>query len=156
MTAAEVTHQRSVGAPVEEVWAVLAAFGDLARWAPNVDHSCLLRDDEPGGGHVRRVQVGRDTLLETVIEWAPSRALAYDITGLPPILRSVRNRWQLTPTRGGTAVHLTTTVDAGSRPPQRVIARIAAWRLARRSEALLGGLAAAVTTAPTSGGTPVG
>lgn len=144
----EVTRSTTVAASPETVWATLAAFGDLARWASNVDHSCLLREPDPGVGAgvgtVRRVQTGRTTLLETVETWEPGRRLSYRIEGLPPVLRHVRNEWRLTPDAGGTTVRLTTTVDAGPRPPQRLVARLVGARLARESDSMLAGLRAAV------------
>jgi carbon monoxide dehydrogenase subunit G len=131
-----------VGAPPRAVWEVLADFGALARWVPEVDHSCLLHGAPAGLGSVRRVQVGRTTLLETVTVWSPPEHLAYDITGLPPALRHVANDWRLRPVDDGTEVTLTTTVDAGPRPPQRLMARLVAFRMAKTSEAMLAGLAA--------------
>ncbi|MFP5322868.1 MAG: SRPBCC family protein [Acidimicrobiia bacterium] len=135
----------------EAVWAVLADFGGLARWAPDVDHACLLHDGELAPGQVRRVQVGRTTLLEVVDVAEPGRRLGYRIEGLPPVLRSVRNEWVLEPAAVGTAISLTTTVDAGPRPPQRLVARLVARRLAKASDSMLDGLARHLT----AGGTPV-
>ena len=148
---ATVTRRRHVTAPPEDVWAVLADFGALARWAVDVDHSCLLHDRELAPGLVRRVQVGRTALLETVDVLDPGRRLGYRIEGLPPVLRTVRNDWSLTPAGAGTDVAVTTTVDAGPRPPQQLVARLVARRMATASDSMLAGLAAHLTT----GGTPV-
>ncbi|MCO8125681.1 SRPBCC family protein [Acidimicrobiia bacterium EGI L10123] len=143
---AEVSRTAVVAAPAEDVWSVLADFGDLARWVPEVDHSCLLRAGSPGIGTTRRVQVGRTTLLEAVRAWSPPAHLGYDITGLPPALRVVHNDWHLRPVEAGTEVTITTTVDAGPRPPQQLVARLVARRMATTSEKMLAGLAAALTT----------
>ena len=94
-------------------------------------------------GLVRRVQTGRTTLLETVEEWDAGKALAYRIEGLP-VARAVRNAWHLAPATVGTSVTLTTTVDAGPRPPQQLIARLVARRLAKESDSMLAGLATTV------------
>jgi len=134
----------TVPAPADTVWAVLADFGALARWVPEVEHACLLHGGSPGVGTVRRVQVGRTTLLETVTAWSPPEHLAYDITGLPPVLRHVGNDWRLRSVGDGTEVTLTTTVDAGPRPPQRAIARLVARRMATTFDQMLAGLAAAL------------
>ena len=143
---ASVSRTAVVAAPPGDAWEVLADFGALARWVPEVDHACLLRGGPPGVGTTRRVQVGRTTLLETVRAWSPPVHLGYDITGLPPALRAVRNDWHLRPVDAGTEVTITTTVDAGPRPPQRLVARLVARRMAATSDQMLAGLAAALTT----------
>lgn len=142
---ATASRTRTVAAPAEEVWALLADFGALARWVPEVDHSCLLQG-HGGLGTVRRVQVGRSTLLETVTAWSPPGRLAYDISGLPPALRHVANEWDVRPAGAGTTVTVTSTVDAGPRPPQRLVARLVARRLAATSDRMIAGLAAALTS----------
>ncbi len=136
-----VTRSRALTAPPDEVWAVLADFASISGWAPNVDHSCLMTDRVDGVDAVRRIQAGRNTVIERVIEWDDARSLAYTIEGLPPVIRSVVNRWDLRETAGGTKVSLTTDVDAGPRPPQKAIARAVARRMARESDKLLAGLA---------------
>lgn len=148
---ATVHRTARIGAPADAVWAVLARFGDLARWATDVDHSCLLHDGDLAVGLVRRVQVGRATLLETVDVVEAGRRLGYRIDGLPRVLRGVRNDWELAPAGDATHVTLRSTVDAGARPPQELVARLAARRLAKASDSMLAGLARHLT----AGGTPV-
>lgn len=141
-----VSRTATIDADLTAVWDVLAAFGEISRWAPNVDHSCLLgvpADTSDLAGIPRRIQAGRTVLVETVTAWSPPSGLAYRIDGLPPVLRSVTNEWQLAPAPGAsdrTVVTLTSHVDAGPRPPQQMIARIAANRLAGESEKMLQGL----------------
>ena len=79
----------------------------------------------------------------------PGRRLGYRIEGLPPVLRTVRNDWSLTAAGAGTDVAVTTTVDAGPRPPQQLVARLVARRMARASDSMLAGLAAHLTTGGT-------
>lgn len=146
---ATVRCRRTVPAPPAQVWATLVRFGDLAAWAPNVDHSSLLRDGDVAPGLARRVQVGARTLLETVDVVDPERHLGYRIEGLPPALREVRNDWTLEPAGAGTAVTITTTVDAGVRPPQELAARAVALVLARASRSMLAGLARHLERQPT-------
>lgn len=136
----ETVRTAVVTADADAVWAVLGDFGAISKWAPNVDHSCLMSEQTDGVGTVRRVQVGRSSLVERVVEWTPGLALAYSIEGLPPVIRTVVNTWSLMAMGSGTRVSLTSRVNAGPRPPQQLIARIAAQRLARASETMLAGL----------------
>lgn len=81
----DIRRTRTIAASVGDVWDVLADFGSLSSWSANVDHSCVLYAGPDGGGlgTARRVQVKRDALVERITEFAPGRALAYDIDGLP-------------------------------------------------------------------------
>jgi len=126
------------------VWAVLADFGAISRWAPNVDHSCLTTEAGTGVGAVRRVQVGRNALLERVVEWEPGERISYEISGLPPVVRSVTSTWQLTGSASWTTVTLTNRVNTGPRPPQVVAARVVGRMLAKTSRQMLDGLQAHV------------
>jgi uncharacterized protein YndB with AHSA1/START domain len=140
----DIRRTRTIAAPVGEIWDVLADFGSISSWADNADHSCILFSGADGGplGTARRVQVKRDTVVERITEFDPPRALAYDIEGLPSRLRRVTNRWTLAARGGGsTAVTLTSTVEIGSRPAQRLAERVLCRFVARQSDVLLAGLA---------------
>lgn len=137
---AEVVESLNIARSTADVWAVLADFGAISRWAPNVDHSCLTTITAGGVGSTRRIQTGRNALLETVTDWEPERRLVYTISGLPAVIRSVTNTWQLDPDGDTTDVSLTSTVDAGSRPPQLLVARIVGRVLAKASREMLSGL----------------
>ena len=119
---------------------MLADFGGISRWAPNVDHSCLTTAWDEGQGTVRRIQTGRNVLLERVTEWDSGQRLGYAIEGLPPVVRSVTNTWELVAEGPSTTVSLTSVVDAGSRPPQKVVARVVGRMLGRASDQMLEGL----------------
>lgn len=151
----EIVRERRIAAPRSEIWAELAEFDTISRWAPDVDHSCLLaeRPDDVDGtdamvGIARRVQAGRFVLVERITAWEPQTRLAYEITGLPPVLRHVVNEWRLTApaTPNSTYVALVTRVDCGPRPPQQLIARLAGRSLAKTSDKMLAGLADWCTT----------
>lgn len=139
MTTVERT--RTIDAPRDEVWATLADYNAISTWAPTVDHSCPLGDRTEGVGAVRRIQAGRVTLVETVERWQAPTLLAYRIDGLPPVVRSVVSTWTLEATGPTTQVTLTIDVDAGPRPPQKLVARFIGRRLASANEKLLEGLA---------------
>lgn len=140
---AEIQRTRVIAAPAQEVWDVLADFGAISAWAGNVDHSCILFSGADGGpvGTARRVQVKRDALVERITEFDPPRALAYDIEGLPRRLRRVTNRWTLEPGADDCPVRLTSTVEIGPRPLQRLAERALCRFLARQSDVMLAGLA---------------
>jgi uncharacterized protein YndB with AHSA1/START domain len=136
------SRSRTIQASPQAVWDVLADFGWISRWAGNVDHSCLLTGGGPGVGMTRRIQTGRTTVVERIVTWLPPTTLAYELEGLPPVVRSARNRWDLTADGTATRVTLTSTVDAGPRPPQQLVARVVGRVLARQSDVMLTGLAA--------------
>ncbi|MGO9382430.1 MAG: SRPBCC family protein [Mycobacterium sp.] len=144
---ADIHRTRTIAARVGEIWDVLADFGSISAWADNVDHSCILFSGTDGGllGTARRVQVKRDTLVERITEFDPPHALAYDIEGLPSRVRVVSNRWTLAATAAGSAqatlVTLTSTVEIGSRPSQKLAERVLCRFLARQSDVMLAGLA---------------
>ena len=147
---ARISRSRTIAAPPRGVWDVLADFGSLSSWAANVDHSCLLEHGADGVcvGTSRRVQVGRNTLVERITEMAPPAALAYDIEGLPRRLRRLTNRWTLNPSGGSTDVTLTSTVDIGANPVAGVAERIVCRFMARQSDAMLAGLAERLEGSP--------
>ncbi len=143
----DITRTRTIAATAQDIWDVLTDFGAISAWADNVDHSCILEHGtEAAGGVVgtaRRVQAGRITLVERIVENDPPTILAYDIGGLPSRLRTVRNRWRLSPQGdGATVVRLTTTIEIGHRPPQRLAERVACRIFAKQSDTMLAGLAA--------------
>lgn len=142
-----VERTRTMAADIAEVWDVLADFDRLADWADNADHTCWLDAPRPDGemvGRARRVQAGRVVLVETITVWEPPARLAYDLGGLPPVVRSAVNEWRLQADPAGgrrAVVTLATHVDCGPRPPQRLVARVVARRLAGASDVMLTGLA---------------
>lgn len=147
---ATLSRQRTVAAAPRAVWSVLADFGSISAWAPGVDHSCLLEHgaDATAVGTTRRVQVGRDTLVERITESGTPHVLGYDIEGLPRRLRRVANRWTLAPAGNGTLVTLTSTVDIGANPIARVAEHALCRWLARQSDPMLAGLAAQAEVLP--------
>ena len=132
----------TVTAPVDAVWARLAAFDRISDWAPDVEHSSYTTDRTEGLGCARRVQIGRTVLVERVTEWDPPSTLAYALEGLPPLVGGAANRWTLRADGDRTEVTLTSTVDPGFKPAGRLVAPLLARRLAKASDGMLAGLAA--------------
>lgn len=96
---ADIRRSRAIAADPQKIWDVLADFGAVSSWADVVDHSCLLDHGTAGGtvGTSRRVQLGRTTVVERITDFDPPHALAYDVEGLPPLVRRLHNRWTLRP-----------------------------------------------------------
>ncbi|OBI41082.1 SRPBCC family protein [Mycobacterium sp. E796] len=141
---ADVRRSRSIAARPQQIWDVLADFGAISSWSGNVDHSCILFSGADGAavGTARRVQVKRDALVERITEFDPPRALAYDVEGLPSRVRRMKNRWTLDPApSGSTVVTLTSTVEIGAGPVQKLAEGVLCRFLARQSDVMLAGLA---------------
>jgi uncharacterized protein YndB with AHSA1/START domain len=140
---ADISRSRTITAPPQAIWDVLADFGSLSSWAHNADHSCILNHGPDGTpmGTTRRIQIGRNVLVERIIEFAPPAALAYDIEGLPARLRTVVNRWTLRPSGGATEVTLTSRVEIGAGPVARAAEWVVCRGLAKESDSMLTGLA---------------
>lgn len=138
-----MSRTRTLAADPHKVWDALADFGAIGSWAPNVDHSCLLEHGPDGPvGASRRVQVGRNTLVERITEYEPPTVLGYRIEGLPRQLRHIANRWEVRPAGPGrTSVTLTSTVDIGANPLARLAEHVMARVMGKQSEAMLAGLA---------------
>lgn len=145
---AVITRTRTIAAEPAAVWDVLADFGALSTWVPDVDHSCLLAPGPDGAavGTSRRVQMGRDTLVETIIEFDPQAALAYRIEGVPGPLRDMSNRWTLRPRGAHTEVAVTSSVRVAAGPVSAPAGWVVSRVMARKSDDMLTGLARRVET----------
>jgi hypothetical protein len=139
---ADIHRSRTVAADPTEVWDVLADFGAISSWADNIDHSCILNHRSEHVGTTRRVQIGRNALVERITEFDAPWALGYDVEGVPKRLRRLHNRWTLRAAQGGeTVITLTSTVEIGSGPIQQVAERTLCRVLMRQSDVMLAGLA---------------
>lgn len=141
---ADIDRSRVIAATPTQIWSVLSDFGALSTWVDKVDHSCILARGADGAmvGTARRVQIGRNTLVERVTECDPQYCLGYDIEGLPKFLGKLANRWTLEPTSGGeTVVTITSSARIGRGRTQQLVERLACQALARESDAMLAGLA---------------
>ncbi|CAJ1581960.1 SRPBCC family protein [[Mycobacterium] wendilense] len=145
---AHARRSRVISAPPQAIWDVLADFGALSSWADNIDHSSVLHEHPEHVGTARRVQVGRNALVETITMFEPAGTLAYDIEGLPRRLGALENRWTLRPTGGATEVTVTSTVTKGSGPLARLVEQVVSGVIAKQSDVMLSGLARRM------GGTP--
>jgi hypothetical protein len=136
-----VKKSRQIAAKKSKVWATLADFPAIVTWAPNVDHSTATTLAHGGIGAVRRVQSGRITLLETIVDWQPEDQLGYTLDGLPPIAGSVLTTWQLREAGDGTHVTVTSAIHPRPNPLGRIVARALGRQLAKAATQMLTGLA---------------
>lgn len=134
---ARICRSRTIPAEIRSVWNVLADFGAISAWVPNIDHSCLLERNPVS----RRIQVGRTVLVERITDFEPPHTLGYDIDGLPRRLRLVHTNWRLVPSGRHTIATLTNTVDIGTNLVARLTERGVCHALARQSDVILAGLA---------------
>jgi hypothetical protein len=138
----DIDRSRTIAADLQAVWDVLADFGSISSWADNIDHSCILVQGNEPLGTTRRVQIGRNALVETITEFDPLRAIAYDVDGLPKRVRRFANRWTVRSTgTGATIVVLTSTVEIGSGTVKKLAERALGRVQIRQSEIMLAGLA---------------
>ncbi|WP_292981780.1 SRPBCC family protein [Mycobacterium sp.] len=138
---AHVHRSRTIAADPGAVWDVLADFGSISSWADNIDHSCILIQGSEPLGTTRRVQIGRNALVETITEFDAQRAIAYDVDGLPRHIRRFNNRWSVRASGNHTAVTLTSTVEIGSGPVHKLVERAVCLVQTRQSDIMLDGLA---------------
>ena len=113
---AAVTKKINVSCQLTEAWEVLSAFGEISAWATNVSHSCLLSQQKEGIGATRRIQTGSSSVTEHISKWENSKYLAYEIRGLPPILKKITNTWVLEPSEVGVQLSLTIEIIPIRRP----------------------------------------
>jgi len=139
---ADIDRSRTIAADLQAVWDVLADFGSISSWADNIDHSCILVQGDEPVGTTRRVQIGRNALVETITEFDPLRVIAYDVDGLPKRVRRFTNRWSLRVSgKDATIVTLTSTVVIGSGAVNKLAERGARRVLIRQSDIMLADLA---------------
>ena len=138
---AEIDRRRTIAADPKAVWAVLADFGAISSWADNIDHSCILNHGSEPIGTTRRVQIGRNALVEQITEYDDMHSVAYDVAGLPKRLRRFNNRWSLRSGIDGTVVTLTSTVEIGSGPIHKLVEQAVCRVQSRQSDIMLAGLA---------------
>ena len=138
---ATISRQRMIPSRAEAIWSILADFGALSSWVDGIAHSSLLHHGAEGPlGTSRRVQAGRLTLVETITAFDPPTTLAYEIEGLPTMVRAASNRWTLSPCGHATDVMVTSTYSVAgplSAPAGWIVRRA----MAKTSDDLLAGLA---------------
>ena len=99
-----------IEAPIENVWAALADFGDVAAWAPYMRVSHLLGDQATGVGTRRAMQHELGFRFEErVTEWTEGEGIAFDVLKAPWPMTKVAESWRIEAVDNG--VQVTTRVE---------------------------------------------
>lgn len=89
----KVTVEKTVNAPVAEVWASWDRFGDIADFNPNLRASRLINGSAPSGkGATRQCDLsdGKNHIRERIVEYVPGQRMVIDIyEGTMPLKRAV-------------------------------------------------------------------
>jgi len=96
--------QVRIAAPVEEVWAVLADFGNVAQWIPTINHAVITNGLAAGVNCTRECTVeGIGKITEQIVEWNEGESYTYEIGAVGPVKRA-RNTWAVRADGKGTLV----------------------------------------------------
>ena len=76
-----VTREVWINAPVEEVWALLADFGNIYLFNPNVPKSYLTSSQQQGVGTTRHcdLNVAGASIEERIVDWQEGKSMTIDI-----------------------------------------------------------------------------
>ena len=93
----EIVRQIDVDAPVAAVWRVLADFGAVADWAPDVLDARCTTDARSGVGCARVVTASNGTTIEEVVTaWNEGRSLTFAVPGgLARVVGSLAETWSV-------------------------------------------------------------
>ena len=113
-----ITKELRITASKEQVWDILADFGAVSNWAPNVSESHTTTEAIRGVGAVRvcdHEKMGH--LEERIVAWDEGSSLSYDVTkGLPFPMKSLNNVWSVSDAGDGAVVTLTMDFRMGLGP----------------------------------------
>jgi hypothetical protein len=92
----EVKQTIEINALVDDVWRTLAKLDDVSTWSRAVTKARYSSSKERGLGAERICEVsGVGTLIEQVVHWTEGETLAYEISGLPSIIKSAECSWHV-------------------------------------------------------------
>ena len=117
-----------ISAPADQVWDLLADFGNVAEWAPYMRQSQLLDGPSAGIGMRRGMRHAWGFRFEEeVTQWHDRKRFAFDVLKAPFPMKDVKEVWVLGPEDGHTAVE--TQVRYGTH--LGFIGRFVDWLLVR-------------------------
>ena len=110
----EFTVSRTIPAPIADVWAVLADFGNIYKWNPGVTNSHVTGDQVDDVGATRHCDLKPvGALEERITGWVPGKELVIDVNEVKSLpLRRGLATFRLAETDEGTRV----TVDYAYEP----------------------------------------
>jgi len=117
-----------IRAPADEVWAILADFGNVAEWAPYMRKSHQIGDQDSGVGMRRGMRHAWGFRFEEeVTQWHVGKGFAFDVLKAPFPMKDVKEVWVLAPEDGHTAVETQVRYGTHLGP----LGRLADWLLVR-------------------------
>jgi ligand-binding SRPBCC domain-containing protein len=94
-----------IRAPADQVWDLLADFGNVADWAPYMRQCRLLDGPSTGIGMRRGMRHAWGFRFEEeVTQWHDGKGFAFDVLKAPFPMKDVKEVWVLAPEDGHTAV----------------------------------------------------
>ena len=128
-----LTEQVKIRASLDIVWTVLADFGNVADWAPNMRRSKLVGSQQTGVG-TRRIMhhhLGFN-FEEAVTEWIDEQGYSFDVYRAPYPMVDVHENWSVNHENGVSTV--LTRVNYGMRLglPGRLLDRVLVQYIVRR------------------------
>ncbi len=123
-----LTEQAVIKATTGAVWTVLADFGRVDRWAPNMKSCQLIGEKETGIGTRRRMRHAWGFQFEEVVTgWAEGAGISFNVLRAPfPMIR-VNESWAIRQNGCGTRVVTRVEYDMNL----GLLGRLLDWQLVR-------------------------
>jgi len=101
-----------IGAPLEQVWEVLADFGGVCDWAPYMRASHLIGETTTGVGMRRGMRHAWGFRFEeTVTQWHDGKGFSFDVLKAPFPMMNVKETWVVGHEQGETVVETQVRYD---------------------------------------------
>jgi len=98
----QVTAKRTIDAPAETVWAVLADYENIHIFHPGVEDSCLIGEQKNGLGAVRRCDFkGGGSVEEKIIDWVEGERYTVELSKIDMPLKSASATLSVVPDGAG-------------------------------------------------------
>ncbi len=92
----QVLERANIEAPVEAVWRILSELDGLERYVQAIKSSKYASAQKEGVGTTRVCEIeGFGKIAEKIVEWEDGKWFRYEVEGMPAIVRSLSNRWEV-------------------------------------------------------------